>query len=69
VGYRVVWRDAWTPDWQHEIDVGNVTEFVMKDVSIDDYVFGVSAVGPSGHESVVTAYVNPPRTQQRVIVK
>jgi Zn-dependent M28 family amino/carboxypeptidase len=68
-GYRVVWRDAWTPDWQHEIDVGNVTEFVMKDVSIDDYVFGVSAVGASGHESVVAAYVNPPRSEQTVIVK
>jgi Zn-dependent M28 family amino/carboxypeptidase len=68
-GYRVFWRDAWTPDWQHEIDVGSVSEFVMKDVSIDDYVFGVSAVGPSGHESVVAAYVNPPRTEQTVIVK
>jgi hypothetical protein len=30
-------------------------------VSIDDYVFGVSAVGADGHESLVTAYVNPPR--------
>jgi Peptidase family M28 len=68
-GYRVFWREAWTPDWQHQIDVGNVTEFVMKDVSIDDYVFGVSAIGPSGHESVVAAYVNPPRTEQTVIVK
>jgi hypothetical protein len=60
-GYRVFWRDAWTLDWQHEVDVGNVTEFVLKDVSIDDYVFGVAAVGPGGHESPVSAYVNPPR--------
>jgi hypothetical protein len=68
-GYRVFWRDAWMPDWQHEVDVGNVTEFVLKDVSIDDYVFGVAAVGPGGHESLVSAYVNPPRTEQRVITK
>ena len=68
-GYRVFWRDAWNPDWQHEIEVGGATEFVMKDVSIDDYVFGVSAIGPSGHESMVAAYVNPPRTEQTVIVK
>lgn len=68
-GYRVFWRDAWTPDWQHEIDVGNVTEFVLKDVSIDDYVFGVAAVGPGGHESMVAAYVNPPRQEQRVITR
>jgi Peptidase family M28 len=68
-GYRVFWRDAWTPDWQHELDVGNVTEFVLKEVSIDDYVFGVAAVGPGGHESLVSAYVNPPRAEQPVIVK
>jgi len=34
---------------------------VLKNVSIDDYVFGVAAVGPGGYESVVSAYVNPPR--------
>lgn len=68
-GYRVFWREAWTPDWQHELEVGNVTEFVLKDVSIDDYVFGVAAIGPGGHESLVSAYVNPPRTEQTVIVK
>ena len=68
-GYRVFWREAWTPDWQHELEVGNVTELVLKDVSIDDYVFGVAAIGPGGHESLVSAYVNPPRTEQTVIVK
>ncbi len=31
-------------------------------VSIDDYVFGVAAIGPGGHESLVSVYVNPPRT-------
>ena len=48
VAYRVFWREAWTPDWQHEMTVGNVTEVVLPDVSIDDYVFGVAAVGPAG---------------------
>jgi Peptidase family M28 len=67
--YRVFWREAWTPDWQHELEVGNVTEFVFKDISIDDYVFGVAAIGPGGHESLVSAYVNPPRAEQPVIVK
>ncbi len=59
--YRVYWRPAWGPDWVHRALVGNVTEYTMSNVSIDDYVFGVSAVGPGGHESLVTAYVNPPR--------
>jgi hypothetical protein len=67
--YRVFWREAWTPDWQHELEVGNVTEFVFENLSIDDYVFGVAAIGPRGHESLVSAYVNPPRAEQTVIVK
>lgn len=62
VAYRICWRHAWTPDWQFERQVGNVTEVVLRDVSIDDYVFGVSAIGAGGHESLVSAYVNPPRT-------
>ncbi len=69
VAYRVFWREAWTPDWQHDVVVGNVTSFVMPNVSIDDYVFGVSAIGPGGHESVVSAYVNPPRAEQAITVK
>jgi hypothetical protein len=59
--YRVFWREAWTPDWQHEADLGNVTEVVLPGLSIDEHVFGVAAVGPDGQESLVAAYVNPPR--------
>ena len=32
------------------------------DRDIDDYVFGVAAVGPAGHESTVSAYIPPPPT-------
>jgi hypothetical protein len=67
VAYRVFWREAWTPDWEHEAVVGNVTEFTLPNVSIDDYIFGVAAIAPGGHESLVSAYVNPPR--QRIDVK
>jgi hypothetical protein len=65
-GYRIFWREAWTPDWQHEMTVGPVTEVVLPDVSIDDYIFGVAALGPGGHESLVSAYVNPPRAETTV---
>lgn len=61
-GYRIYWREAWTPDWQHERVVGDVTEVVLPGLSIDDHVFGVAAFGPGGHESMVSAYVNPART-------
>jgi hypothetical protein len=61
VAYRVHWRDAWATDWQHSQVVGNVTQFVLPNVLIDDFVFGVSAIGPAGHESLVSAFVAPAR--------
>jgi hypothetical protein len=60
-GYRIFWRDAWAPDWQHEMYVGNVTEYVLPTMNIDDHVFGVAAVDGAGHESTVSAYVMAPR--------
>ena len=59
-GYRVVWREAWAQDWQHEASVGDVTEYVLPKANIDDFVYGVAAIGPGGHESTVSAYVAPP---------
>jgi hypothetical protein len=59
-GYRIFWREAWGPDWQHELVVGNVTEYVLPHANIDDFVFGVAAIGPDGHESTVSVYVAPP---------
>lgn len=59
--YRVFWREAWGPDWQHELLVGNVTEIILPNLQLDDYVFGVAAVDARGHESVVTPYVAPRR--------
>jgi hypothetical protein len=61
VGYRIFWREAWAPDWEHERAVGAVTEFVLPGVSIDNQVFGVAAVGPGGVESLVSSYVYAPR--------
>jgi hypothetical protein len=60
-GYRVFWRNAWAPDWEHELAVGNVTEYTLPHANIDDWVFGVAAVDAAGHESTVSVYVAPPR--------
>jgi hypothetical protein len=65
-GYRVYWREAWAPDWQHERTVGPVSELVLPGLSIDDHVFGVAALGSGGHESMVAAYVNPARPAERI---
>jgi hypothetical protein len=62
-GYRIFWREAWTPDWQFERTVGEVTEVVLPGVSIDDFVFGVAALDAAGNESLVSAYVNPNRPE------
>ena len=62
-GYRVVWREAWSPDWQYQRVTGPETQLRLPDLSIDDFVFGVAAIGPGGQESLVSAYVNPPRRQ------
>jgi hypothetical protein len=59
--YRIYWRDAWATDWQHAQHVGDVTEFVLPKLSIDNFIFGIAAVGPGGHESLVSAYVPPAR--------
>jgi hypothetical protein len=59
--YRIHWRETWTADWQQTQLVGDVTEFNLPKMSIDNFVFGVAAVGANGHESMVSAYVPPPR--------
>ena len=67
-GYRVYWRDAWSNDWKHAQGVGNVTQFTLPSVNIDDWVFGVAAVGADGNESLVSAYVSPVRRMTEVKV-
>jgi hypothetical protein len=66
VAYRIFWREAWGQDWQHDLLVGNVTNVVLANMQIDDYVFGIAAVDAEGHESFVTAYVTPPRANTPV---
>ena len=69
VAYRIFWREAWGPDWQHDLLVGNVTTVVLPNMQIDDYVFGVAALDAAGHESFVSAYVSPPRASTPVLTR
>src|SRR4029078_8899120 len=57
VSYRIHRRTPWSNDWESSEAVGNVTQFVVTGTSIDDWVFGVSAVGPGGYESLISTYV------------
>ena len=66
LGYVVVMRKTTSPDWEREVFVGNVNEYTMKNVSIDDVVFGVKAVDKDGNESLVTPYVAGPRPKTEI---
>jgi Zn-dependent M28 family amino/carboxypeptidase len=66
VGYRIVWRRAWAPDWEHALTVGAVTEATLPLLSVDDVVIGVAAIGPGAHESLVSAYVVPTRPETTI---
>jgi hypothetical protein len=57
--YRIYRRKTWSYDWEDSWTTGNVTNFVLPNVSIDDYVFGVAAVGADGSEGIISAYVEP----------
>jgi len=65
-GYVVVWRSTTSPFWEHEVFVGNVTEYSLPDVSIDDLVFGVKAIDKDGNESMVSPYVQAPRAKRKI---
>jgi hypothetical protein len=51
--YRVWWRDTTEPQWTHSRVVGTEGEAKLPAVNIDDWFFGVSAIGPDGFESPV----------------
>jgi Zn-dependent M28 family amino/carboxypeptidase len=53
VNYKVWWRDTLAPQWQQSKDAGNATTLTLKDVNIDNWFFGVSAVSADGYESPV----------------
>jgi len=53
MGYRVYWRLTDAPQWIHSRYVGDVTEYTLENIVIDNYYFGVSSVAPDGSESPV----------------
>ncbi len=59
-GYEVVWRDTTAPFWTNSIFVGNVTIYTAKEMSKDNYFFGVRAVDKAGNRSPVS-YPKPLR--------
>jgi len=52
-GYKIYWRDTTAPQWQHSRFVGDVSEFTLNGIVIDNFFFGVASVGENGFESMV----------------
>lgn len=52
-GYKVYWRLTTEPQWTHSRFVGDVDTHTLEGIVIDNYLFGVAAVGIDGNESTV----------------
>ncbi len=52
-GYKVYWRLTTSPTWDNFVYVRNVNRHTLKGIVIDNYYFGVAAVGRDGNESTV----------------
>lgn len=52
-GYKIYWRLTDSNQWEKSIFVGDVTEYKLENVVIDNYYFGVASVSKDGFESPV----------------
>jgi hypothetical protein len=52
-GYRVYWRLTTEPQWTRSRWVGKVDHYTLKNIVIDNYLFGVASVAKNGNESPV----------------
>ncbi|MEL6988914.1 MAG: M28 family metallopeptidase, partial [Bacteroidota bacterium] len=53
IGYKVYWRSTTSPQWEYSKFVGKETDVTLKNIIIDNYLFGVCSVDKFGNESVV----------------
>lgn len=54
-GYKVYWRDTTAPQWQQfRYFEASTTDVTLEGIVIDNYLFGVAAVGKNGNESLVS---------------
>lgn len=51
--YRLHWRLTTEPQWTHSRTVGDVSEFTLENIVIDNYYFGVSSISANGVQSPV----------------
>ncbi len=54
LGYKVYWRETTASQWLYSKYVGKVDNYTLKNIVIDNYIFGVAAVGKDGNESIIS---------------
>ena len=53
-GFKIYWRETTAPQWQYSRYVDkSVLHYTLKNIVIDNYLFGVASVSKEGNESVV----------------
>jgi hypothetical protein len=53
IGYKIYWRATTSPQWEFSRFIGNLTDYTLKNIVIDNYLFGVASVGKNGAESLI----------------
>jgi hypothetical protein len=53
LGYNICIRETTSPLWQRKIFVGKRTKFTLKNISKDNFIFGIQSVDIDGNESIV----------------
>ncbi len=53
LGYKIYWRDTTSPTWDNSRFVGNISEYLLEGIVIDNYFFGIASIGKDGYESMV----------------
>lgn len=53
LGYKIYWRNTTSPTWDNSRFVGNISEYLLEGIVIDNYFFGIASVGKDGYESMV----------------
>ncbi|WP_299887642.1 M28 family peptidase [uncultured Lacinutrix sp.] len=53
IGYKIYWRDTTSPTWDNSKYVGDVSEYILNGIVIDNFFFGIASVGKDGFESPV----------------
>lgn len=66
IGYKIYWRLTTSPQWEFSRFVGDVDNFELEGIVIDNFYFGVASVAKSGHESMVVFPNDIIRTTFRV---